>query len=511
MIRLPLSRTATVFALAGVLAGGAVVAAPTPAAASVDFSVGINVGGVSFAYFHRSLSRHGRWIQHPRWGDVWIPPRAHRYRPYFNGYWAYTDVGLLWVSFDPWPLTFHYGRWVWDPFYGWMWIPGYVWAPAWVIFRTGGGFFGWLAMPPDYGYFYDGPYYGGRFGWNDYYGYADWYDLGGDAFFNLWIFVDDRHFYSRDYKQYAFSDSRRVRNIINRTRDTTKYEISGDRMVNRSITERQIERASGQQIRPVQFRSVLKRDVPVVPVSKGRNLARQEGSGQPGPKLHDRNFRPIPSSERRARDAAGETDRGRRAVDREGLERERRAGPDATERGRDRSRAGPRETDEDGAARRGGRPGGPEDRTRAGDPGGQDEDAAMRRGGRPGGPEDRTRAGGPGGQDEDAAMRRGGRPGGADDDAAARRGGRPGGTDNEAATPRGGPTGRDAGAGRRSTGGPDEDAAARGGRPDTESADRPRRTQRGPQAEENEPPNGGEPRKRRESEEGGPDERRPNR
>ncbi len=57
----------------------------------------INTGGISFGYFHRNLSRRGHWINHPRWGDVWLPPNARHYRPYYNGHFVYTDFGLLWV------------------------------------------------------------------------------------------------------------------------------------------------------------------------------------------------------------------------------------------------------------------------------------------------------------------------------------------------------------------------------------------------------------------------------
>ena len=44
--------------------------------------------------------------------------------------------------------TFHYGRWKFDDYYGWEWIPGHEWAPAWVSWRHGGGFFGWAPLLP---------------------------------------------------------------------------------------------------------------------------------------------------------------------------------------------------------------------------------------------------------------------------------------------------------------------------------------------------------------------------
>src|SRR5690606_41074587 len=30
----------------------------------------------------------------------------------------------------------------------WAWIPGYEWGPAWVDWRSGGGYYGWAPMSP---------------------------------------------------------------------------------------------------------------------------------------------------------------------------------------------------------------------------------------------------------------------------------------------------------------------------------------------------------------------------
>lgn len=295
MIRFPALRTGAAISLLAVLAfSGSAVPTATPASARVNINVGLDFGGIGFGYFHRSLNRRGHWINHPRWGDVWVPPRSRGFRPYFNGYWTYSDYGLLWVGFDPWSnITDHYGRWVWDPYYHWLWIPGYVWGPGWVVWRTGGGYFGWLPMPPDYGNYDDGPYFGGRYGWDDYYGYEDWYGLSGDSFYGLWIFVGDRNFYSRDYRSHAFFDSRRVRNIMSRTTDSTRYAVEGDRIVNRSISVDRLQRLTGKRIQPVKARSLFKSDVPMATVRGGRALARQEGTGRAGPHFHDQNFQPL--------------------------------------------------------------------------------------------------------------------------------------------------------------------------------------------------------------------------
>jgi len=294
MVRLGSLKTGVAISALALLAfSGSAISTAAPAAARIDISVGLNFGGIGFGYFHRNLGRRGHWINHPIWGDVWMAPRG--WRPYFNGYWRYSDYGLLWIGFDPWSdITEHYGRWVWDRYYGtWLWIPGYVWGPGWVLWRSGGGYFGWLAMPPDYGDFYDGPYFGGRYGWDDYYGYEDWYGLSSASFFDLWIFVDDNHFYSRDYRSYAFSDSRRISRIMNSTRDMTNYVVQGDRVFNRSISADRLERLTHERIQPVEARKLLKGNVPMATVTGGRALARREGSGQSGPHFHDSNFQPL--------------------------------------------------------------------------------------------------------------------------------------------------------------------------------------------------------------------------
>jgi hypothetical protein len=185
----------------------------------------------------------------------------------------------MWVSDEPWAdITYHYGRWVYDPEEGWLWIPGYVWAPAWVIWREGGDYLGWFPMPPDYGDFDDGPYYGGHYGWDDCYGYRTWYRMDQDRFFSLWIFVDHEHFARRDYRSFAI-ERERVRDVIRRTSDSTRYAMSGDRIVNRSVPNDRIERAMHHRIEAVPAHRFLRGNVPMVPSSAGRDIARREHEG----------------------------------------------------------------------------------------------------------------------------------------------------------------------------------------------------------------------------------------
>ncbi len=150
---------------------------------------------VSYQEFYDELSPYGQWVEDPEYGNVWIPNEDENFRPYAtNGYWAMTDYGNMWVSDAPYGWAcYHYGRWTFNPYYGWVWIPGYEWAPAWVSWRSGGGYYGWAPMPPGYvtGAFYD---------------YPD----------NYWVFVGPQYLYQPNI--YLYYESGNPRRYIRRTR-----------------------------------------------------------------------------------------------------------------------------------------------------------------------------------------------------------------------------------------------------------------------------------------------------
>lgn len=105
---------------------------------------------ISDQEFYDELQPYGTWIYDPQYGNVWVPDVEEDFRPYATrGYWAMTTYGNTWVSDYPWGwATFHYGRWHFDNYYGWEWVPGNEWAPAWVSWRNGGGYYGWAPMAP---------------------------------------------------------------------------------------------------------------------------------------------------------------------------------------------------------------------------------------------------------------------------------------------------------------------------------------------------------------------------
>jgi hypothetical protein len=96
----------------------------------------------------------GNWIDVEGYGYGWQPDVAvsdPNWRPYSDGYWAYTDYGWTWISYEDFGwATYHYGRWANLGDYGWVWFPGtdLDWGPAWVSWRTGGDYIGWAPLPP---------------------------------------------------------------------------------------------------------------------------------------------------------------------------------------------------------------------------------------------------------------------------------------------------------------------------------------------------------------------------
>lgn len=44
------------------------------------------------ADFRAALDPYGHWVNHSRWGEVWVPDdRPPAWRPYKFGHWIYTD------------------------------------------------------------------------------------------------------------------------------------------------------------------------------------------------------------------------------------------------------------------------------------------------------------------------------------------------------------------------------------------------------------------------------------
>jgi hypothetical protein len=108
-------------------------------------------GAVSIQFFYDHLSPYGAWVNYPPYGYAWIPDVGFGFSPYVTaGHWVFTRYGWTWYSYYNWGWApFHYGRWYFDSFYGWVWLPDTYWAPAWVVWRIGGGYCGWAPLGPN--------------------------------------------------------------------------------------------------------------------------------------------------------------------------------------------------------------------------------------------------------------------------------------------------------------------------------------------------------------------------
>ena len=151
---------------------------------------------VSLETFYDELSPYGVWIDDPQYGQVWRPDvDQNDFRPYYsNGHWEMTRYGNTWVSDYDWGWApFHYGRWHYNSRRGWIWIPDTKWGPAWVSWRSGGGYYGWAPLGPGINI---NIHIGSRI--PDYY----------------WVFVPQRSIY---YSRYPDYNRRRNLNIYHNT------------------------------------------------------------------------------------------------------------------------------------------------------------------------------------------------------------------------------------------------------------------------------------------------------
>src|SRR6202171_3321901 len=83
---------------------------------------------ISIDFFYDNLGDGGNWVEVGDYGYCWQPSVAvsnSSWRPYSDGYWAYTDLGWTWVSYEDFGwATYHYGRWARLVDFGWGWVSG---------------------------------------------------------------------------------------------------------------------------------------------------------------------------------------------------------------------------------------------------------------------------------------------------------------------------------------------------------------------------------------------------
>ncbi|HVT15552.1 MAG TPA: DUF6600 domain-containing protein [Thermoanaerobaculia bacterium] len=202
-------------------------------------------GAVDINFFYNKLSPYGHWVQRGGYGWVFLPFGVRAgWRPYTLGHWVMTDYGWTWMSDEQFGwATYHYGRWVPDSQYGWGWVPGYEWGPAWVAWRTGGGYIGWAPLPPEVRF---------RAGIG--------LDFGGvDVSVSLgpshYCFVQERSFLASHLATYAVPQARNV-TIIDNTNNITDYRVVNNRVFNQGVAVQRVEQVTGQRVQSYQVAAV---------------------------------------------------------------------------------------------------------------------------------------------------------------------------------------------------------------------------------------------------------------
>lgn len=268
---------------------------------------------VSLQVFYDELQPYGTWMDHGQYGYVWIPRVGSDFMPYgTNGYWVNTQYGNTWVSDYDWGWApFHYGRWFFDDFYGWIWVPDTVWGPAWVTWRSGGGYYGWAPLMPGFGIHLSVNYYNRiphRY-WN----------------FVPYRYVTYRHVYRHCVPRPT------VVNIINHTTIITHNHTDNRRQTYfTGPTSSDIERRGGGR---VQMHSISETDRP------GRTEVSRSSVNLYKPAIdnpRDSRSRPVPATYVR-KDASGKIETVQRSADRNSVNSSRTNELDSRSRTTERS------------------------------------------------------------------------------------------------------------------------------------------------------------------------------
>ena len=229
----------------------------------------VTKGEVSVDFFYDNLSG-GSWIDVGDYGYCWQPDVAvsnTSWRPYSDGYWAYTDLGWTWVSYEDFGwATYHYGRWANLTDYGWVWVPGrdadLEWGPAWVSWRTGGEYIGWAPLPPETLTVYES---------RPLTGYLDVEFNIGPAYYN---FVDVRYIGEPVLRERIFAPTQNI-TYINQTVNVTNITYKNKTVYNYGPDVNVVNRVAA---RPIQrLRLDREQNVDVNAAAKSGGLTKVQG------------------------------------------------------------------------------------------------------------------------------------------------------------------------------------------------------------------------------------------
>lgn len=212
----------------------------------------VKAQNTEYNYFYTTLAPHGAWVEIDNGLLAWHPAHVSvRWSPYQLGQWVWTSNGWYWDSYEPFgDITYHYGRWFNDNYYGWLWVPDKEWGPAWVEWRYDNDYIGWAPLSP----------------------YATFSITAGLRFsvqyntpWNNWLFVSYRHFCEPRLSVYYIPSASKHRIFVN-TKYRTDYIYEGNRIVNRGVDRTFIERQGRVTIRE---RDIVRVDNPRANIRRG--------------------------------------------------------------------------------------------------------------------------------------------------------------------------------------------------------------------------------------------------
>jgi hypothetical protein len=226
-------------------------------------------GDVEFEDFEEPLAEHGTWVEVEGYGECWYPDDVDDdWRPYCHGHWVWVDdCGWYWESDYEWGWACeHYGRWT-HVHNRWYWVPGYQWSGAWVVWRDGGGYVGWAALPP-------------TVRWSASVGIEA--DVHWDTVIYEpgWVFVAEVDFTAPRLRSVVVH-SHDVSVIIHKTKVKGSISVSGGRAMNHAIKVHDVEKFTGKKA-PRRNLEEVKADRP-----KSRKSDAQKGD-RDGEKKSDR-------------------------------------------------------------------------------------------------------------------------------------------------------------------------------------------------------------------------------
>ena len=195
----------------------------------------------SEGYFYNALAPYGQWIETNDGLMVWHPTFLSRgWAPYTYGNWEWTNDGWYWNSDEPFGyITYHYGRWYNDEYYGWIWVPDDQWAPAWVEWRYDEDNIGWAPLPP-YAEFTIG--IGIQYTHEYHPNYAYWNFVGYNHFCDDHVY----NYYAGPKVKYRIYSNTVLRN---------DYDYNNGRVINRGIGYDRVRERSG---RPIVTREIVR-------------------------------------------------------------------------------------------------------------------------------------------------------------------------------------------------------------------------------------------------------------